>query len=89
MTPPKPPENSPVSKGLEAASNTPCGDPIEFRGDSCVCESTLDTPDASRFFLMLELRFMEAVPSGLTEVLMEPPGRDITEDFGRRAFALG
>lgn len=89
MRPPRPLENIPVSKGLEAASNTPCGDPIEFSGDSCVCESTLGTPEVSRFFLTLELRFMEVVPSGLTGVLMEPPGRAMTVDLGRRALALG
>lgn len=82
-----PPANKPFSKGLAAASNTPCGDPIELNGDNCVCDSTLGTPVGSRFFLTLLLRFIDVVPSGLTGVLT--PGRDMTDDFGRRALALG
>ena len=45
---------------------------------------------ASRlFFLTLELRFIEVLPSGLTGVFVDPPGRAMTVDFGLLAFALG
>lgn len=81
--------NSPVSNGLVAASNMPCGDPRELRGESCVCDSTLGTPVVSRFFLTLELRLIDVLPSGLTGVLMVAPGSDITVDLGLRALALG